>query len=141
MNTIPERNLVVNVSDVVDVVYLASPKPTFESRYYTRMVGCARTHFPHSRLLEARGMFRDNQDWLERWPEVLASLSALVFFAEVDGTVGMGVSKEVSDALAARLPVYYLTGCGGLLGSGAFELVPHAERSPRRFARVALREP
>jgi hypothetical protein len=130
----------VNVQNIGGLVYLASPKPTFGTRLYARMVGRAWKYFPRAGVIKAHGMFRDDDDWLHRWPFMLPSLAALAFFAEPDGTVGMGVAKEVADALALCLPVYFLDDRGRIFGSDSFELVPHAERSPRRFARVALRE-
>ena len=53
---------------------------------------------------------------------------------EPDGTVGLGLCKEVADARALDLPVVFLDDEGGAFD--AFELVPHDARSARRFARV-----
>ena len=121
---------------VVGLVYLASPKPTFGTQWASFMLGRARRLFPHGAVIAAGTLFVSDEDWLKRWPFVLPSLAALAFFSEPDGTLGMGVCKEITDAQALGLPVVLVTERGRALTPDRFELVPHEVRSPRRFARV-----
>jgi len=124
----------VNVADVEGIVYLASPKPTFGTKLARRMIGRARKLFPRAGVIAAGDLFTSNEDWLKRWPFTLGAFAGLAFFSEADGTVGLGVCKEVADAQALDLPVVFLDDEGGVFD--AFDLVPHDARSARRFARV-----
>lgn len=92
MSIVPECSSAVNASDVTGLAYLASPKPTFGTPRYWRMLTQAQEHFPKAEVLPAAGVFESDADWRARWSEVLRSLSVLVFFPEVDGTIGLGVS-------------------------------------------------
>lgn len=138
MRMVPECSSAVNASDVTGLAYLASPKPTFGTPRHRRMLARAQRLFPQAEVLPASGVFESNEDWRARWTAVLASLSALVFFPEVDGSIGLGVSQEVADARAASLPVFLLTDAGELLADGAFNLEPHPLLTARHFERVTL---
>ena len=134
MSSLLQSTAIVNTADVEGIVYLASPKPTFGTKLARRMMGRARKQFPRAGVIAAGELFTSNEDWLKRWPFVLPAFSGLAFFSEPDGTVGLGLCKEVADARALDLPVVFLDDEGGAFD--AFELVPHDARSARRFARV-----
>lgn len=88
-------------------VYIASPLSTYETPRYAAMLARLRELLPDAELLPARDLFTSNADWLRRWPEILPTLAAVVFFDD-RGRIGRGVYQEVEDAQAARLPVFYL---------------------------------
>lgn len=87
--------------------YIASPLSTYDTPRYAAMLVRLRELLPDAELLPARSLFTSNADWLRRWPEILPTLSAVVFFDD-RSTIGRGVYQEVEDAQAARLPVFYL---------------------------------
>jgi hypothetical protein len=95
-----------------EVVYLASSMSTYATARYDAMVEHTRRAFPDAELLSARDLYTSSAHWLSTWPDHLARLTALVFFAETDGSIGKGVYKEIEDALAAGIPVYYLYDSG-----------------------------
>jgi hypothetical protein len=104
-----------------EVVYLASSMSTYDTPRYDAMIEHARQAFPDAELLPARGLYTSSAHWLATWPTHLARLTAVVFFADTDSSVGKGVFKEIEDALAAKLPVYFLYDDGGM--------VPHKDVS------------
>lgn len=119
-------------------IYVASPTPTFGTDYHRRMLCYVRACLPGADLVLPSDVFESTEDWLRQWPNVLASLTGLVFFAEPDGTLGMGVCKEVQDAEAAGLPVWHLDGSRQLHTMGTESLVPFQPQTPRWFARVEV---
>jgi hypothetical protein len=96
-------------------VYLAAPKSEYGSPRYARLVALARKHFPDAELIEARTAFADTADWRASWPDILASLSALVFLTTEMGWIGRGVWAEIREARHLGLPVYHLTDRGLLV--------------------------
>lgn len=92
-------------------VYVASPLTTYRTPRYGAKLAEINERFPDATLLPARDLFRSTADWRERWPELLPTLTGLVFFAEIDGTIGLGVWSELHDA-ADRMPVWYLDDAG-----------------------------
>jgi hypothetical protein len=90
-------------------VYLSCPVTEFHSERYGAMRSLALTHFPDAELQEPRTLFRSRKDWILRWPELLNSIHAVVFFADPAGWIGRGVALEIDDAQALNVPVWYLT--------------------------------
>ncbi len=97
--------------DATPRVYVASPLTTYRTARYDAKLVQIGQRFPTATLLPARDLFRSTADWRERWPALLPTLAALVFFADIDGTIGLGVWSEVHDA-ADRIPVWYLDDAG-----------------------------
>lgn len=90
-------------------IYVASPLSTYHTTRYDRMLSRVRECFPESVILPARDLFASNADWRSRWPDILPTLDALVFFDDDAGCIGAGTERELADALAAAIPVYFLT--------------------------------
>lgn len=88
-------------------VYVASSLSTYDTPRYDRMISAVRLHVPKADILPARDQFTSNADWRRRWPEILPTLAAVVFFDD-RGTIGRGVYQEIEDAQSVRLPVFYL---------------------------------
>lgn len=96
-------------------VYLAAPKSEYGSPRYARLVALTRKHFPDAEVIEARTAFSDTADWRASWPDILATLSALVFLTTETGWIGRGVWAEIREARDCCLPIYHLTDRGHLV--------------------------
>ncbi len=96
-------------------VYLAAPKSEYGSPRYARLVALTRKHFPDAEVIEARTAFSDTADWRASWPDILATLSALVFLTTETGWIGRGVWAELREARDCGLPIYHLTDGGRLV--------------------------
>ena len=101
-------------------LYAAHPLTSYGTPYEARQLEALREHFPGADVLDPAAMFSSNEDWLAKWPEVLATLDALVLFADQAGHVGAGVLRELSDAIGAGLPVLVLGQDGQLYHFGGF---------------------
>jgi hypothetical protein len=88
-------------------VYLASPLSTYQTQRYDAVLAQVEAQYPSAELLPARSLFQSTEDWSNRWPELLPTLTDLVFFAAPDGTVGFGVWCEVQDS-AGCIPIWYV---------------------------------
>ncbi len=95
-------------------VYLASPLGTFRTPSYDAKLAATRAHFPRADVLPARDLFHSNDDWRHRWPSILPTLRALVFFDDGAGYLGLGTYTEAVDAFQAGVPVWYLDDAGEL---------------------------
>ncbi len=96
-----------NIRRCHEPVYIASSLSTYDTPRYAAMLTRLRDLLPDAELLSARDLFTCNADWLRKWPEILPTLAAVVFFDD-RGSVGLGVYQEVEDAQSVRLPVFYL---------------------------------
>lgn len=85
--------------------------------------------FPDAEIVDPAGMFASSTEWLDRWPDVLDGLDALVLFADEHGMVGAGCLREVADAIAAGVPVAYLDPCFGLCELAGFDFLPASVRT------------
>lgn len=88
-------------------VYVASPIQTYTTPCYDTMLARVRVLLPNAELIPARDCFTSNADWRQRWPALLRTLDALIFF-DHQGSIGRGVFQEIEDAQATALPVFYL---------------------------------
>jgi hypothetical protein len=122
-----------------EVIYVASPVASYDKPRYDLMIAHAQRAFPDAKVLPARGLYRDRAHWLATWPAHLARLLALVYFADLDGSIGNGVYKEIADAQARSIPVHYLSDSGALIRGErvALDLIDGG-LSWRRYARVRL---
>jgi hypothetical protein len=60
---------------------------------------------PEVELYDPATRYSSNATWRRAWPRVLETLSGLVLFASLDGTIGAGCMREVLDAVAWGIPV------------------------------------
>src|SRR5690242_15626639 len=89
-------------------IYLAAPMGTYYTPRYEWALSQVRTHFPDHELISAREQYSSNADWCARWPAMCSTLSALVFIADPEGWIGLGVWCEIHYAKKMDLPVWYL---------------------------------
>jgi len=115
-------------------IYIASPISTYQTTRYDRMLTEIARHFPRAEILQARHLFQSTADWRRRWPQLLPTLTGLVFFSDVDSTIGLGVWSEIQDA-GDRIPVWFLDDDGRmhLLANVAVHVTGH---TLSRFATV-----
>jgi hypothetical protein len=122
------------------LIYVASPKAVYQTPRYDQMLLHARRHFPNADLLPARDLYLDNQHWRATWPKHLKRISAVVFFADADATLGRGVVTELSDARRQGVPIYYLQDDGSLLPYKQVAVeVLDGGASWQRYARVRVK--
>lgn len=127
-------------------VYLASSLHTYATPEYSRYLNTLAGLLPDAKILPARDLFRSNDDWRHRWPDILPTLDALVYVEDRDGYIGRAVYTEIIDALAQGIPVRYLAPAGHL-----YELATEDDGEPvltafhpfdwRQFAQLAYRMP
>lgn len=113
-------------------VYVASSLSTYDTPRYDRMIDAVRLHFPEADLLPARDQFTSNADWRRKWPRMLPTLAAVVFFDDGDGYLGLGVSTEIVHAHRSGLPVWFLDDAETLhpIDSGTFSEFPGFDPEP-----------
>ncbi len=88
-------------------VYLAAPMALYDGEAYDRALTLTKQRFARSRVVSAREEYKSSVDWFRRWPDVLRSLSALVFLADT-GWLGYCGYAELRDARDLGLPTFYL---------------------------------
>jgi len=64
-----------------------------------------------NKIVQAKGRYRNAQDWLSTWPKLCAETinGGLFFLLDDDGFIGKGVHTEITDVLKKVLPVYLMT--------------------------------
>jgi hypothetical protein len=118
-------------------VYFASPLDTYWTKRYEARLTLVRRRFKAANILEPRHLFKNGDAWRAAWPELVRSLSTLVFIAGSDGSIGYGVFAEVHDARRHGIATWYLCDEGGFHRDFAFELIDGGA-SWRRYARVVM---
>ena len=124
---------------VLHTIYLASPMPTYGTARYERPLAACGRQIPHAEILEPRSLFADASDWLQRWPLILTTIDALVFFDDGTGIIGYGVWTELHDAERSGKPVLYLADDEQLHAWSDISVRRLSGDNWRRFARVRLR--
>jgi hypothetical protein len=133
-----EESAIVPQDTPHEVVYLATSMSTYDTPRYDAMIAHVQRAWPNAELLPARGLYTSSLHWLATWPHHLKRLTATVFFADTDGSVGKGVFKEIEDSLAAGIPVYYLYDDGGMVPREAISLILiRAGVNWRKYAQVS----
>jgi hypothetical protein len=84
--------------------------------------------------------WRTEEQWRKSWPKVLSGLSSFVVFAGLDGTIGAGCIRELTDAVMRYLPIAGLYN-GVLCAIEGIELLPIPFRSARSTALLRLADP
>jgi hypothetical protein len=120
-------------------VYCAAPVTTYESERYGRLLERARESFPGMAILAARDAWRDNADWLARWPDVCRTLDAMVCIPDASGWIGRGVDTEIRDADRMGIPIWWLADDGELISHRKVRLGPTNESNWRRYRQISIR--
>jgi hypothetical protein len=91
-------------------VYAAHPIVSYGTARERDCLALLRGVLPEADLYDPAGRYSTDAGWLRAWPRVLPTLSGLVVFQGEDGTIGTGCLRELTDAIAWRLPVAALEG-------------------------------
>jgi hypothetical protein len=60
-------------------------------------------------VISARDRFADHDTWIREFAGLIRQIHAIVVALGPDRTVGVGVVREIIEAVAHELPVYFLT--------------------------------
>jgi hypothetical protein len=123
------------------LVYVAGPLSTYGSPKRIDAIAEIR------RIMEPQGkalclpedQFVDNEAWRLGWFDVCRQLHHLTVITADDGSIGAGVLREVSDALACYVPVSLYCGGGLFMPWGAVTITGVALPSPQVVATVGVR--
>ena len=119
-------------------VYLSAPRATHHTTRYATMLSRVETRFPRARIVHARDLFATSDDWLTKWPGVIACLTELVFITNPDGTIGAGVWQEIVDAKRFGIAVWGLADADVLYPLAACRFTPVSPRSLRHHSVVTF---
>jgi hypothetical protein len=117
-------------------VYAAHPVTSYGTPYESSALRRLETMFdPDVELVNPATQFESADEWLQRWPELVIQLDAVVAFAARDRTVGLGVLQEVHDAMLLGISVAVLAQ-DGLRELAQVTYLGPRHRTPRRVARL-----
>jgi hypothetical protein len=90
------------------VVYLAAPVALYQTLFYRRaerLLGEGGAAL----VISARDRFADHNTWIREFPGLIRQIHAIVVALGPDHTIGTGVMREIIEAVAHELSVYFLT--------------------------------
>ena len=119
------------------VIYFAAPLPIHGTPRYQQLLAKLRALRPGAELIEAATLFVSHADWRARWPIIRPTLHELVFITDIDLWIGCGVWREIADAEADGIPVWWLTD-GGLVSLTFVEFSSPNEDDWRHYRRVRV---
>lgn len=118
-------------------VYAAHPMDSYGTAHEAGCLAALAQLLPGVDIFDPAGRYRTDDGWLRAWPRVLRTLSGLVVFAGENGTVGTGCFRELTDAIAAYVPVAVLVG-DQLREIDGFQLLAPPWRSARSAGRLIV---
>jgi hypothetical protein len=90
-------------------VYVAAPMTLYENPAYDRALKSLQ-ELGAARVVGGRDAFKDSEDWLHEFPKILAQAAVVVVLPPANGVLGTGVVREIVEARAAGVPVFFLVG-------------------------------
>jgi hypothetical protein len=122
-------------------VYAAHPKACYGTDHAARHIAHLAELLPNAEVVDPEALgWRTEEQWRRSWPKVLGGLSLFVVFAGLDGTIGAGCIRELTDAVVRNLPVAGFHE-GSLRTIDGLELLPVPFRSARSTALLLLADP
>lgn len=125
--------------EMVGEVYLSAPKSEEGTERYARQLAVIEELLPDAYIVEALTLYEDVAAWRIGMPEIMATMSALVFLTAPGGWVGRGGWAEIQSALQLGLPVLYLTDEDHLVPFASLTCSPPDESDWRRYVQVTPR--
>jgi hypothetical protein len=98
------------------LVYIAHPISTYGSSWSARCIEAVERAWPDAEVIDPAMWFDSNEAWLNDWPHLVATLSALVVVGDEQGRIGAGCLREIADAILWSVPTYTLAERRGVLG-------------------------
>jgi hypothetical protein len=97
-------------------VYVAHPIATYGTSWSARGIEAVARAWPDAEVIDPAVCFDSNEAWLDVWPQLVATLSALVVVGDEQGRIGAGCLREIADAILWSVPTYTLAERRGVLG-------------------------
>lgn len=117
-------------------VYVAHPIPTYRSSWSARCIEAAERAWPDAELIDPAERFGSNETWLDEWPALVATLSALVVVGDEQGRIGSGCLREIADAILWWVPTYTLADRSGELSLAVLGGMTFPERPSPHVAAI-----
>jgi len=96
--------------------YFTASLPMHNNPIYNQTVQNILSNLPYispgsdNLIVQAKGLYRNAQDWLIRWPhDIFLLVNGGGFFILDNGWIGKGVHTEIQDILNKSLPVYLIS--------------------------------
>lgn len=119
-------------------VYAAHPKSCYGTEHAAQHLARLAELLSQAEIIDPETMrWRTEEQWRRSWPKILAGLSSFVVFAGVDGTIGAGCIRELTDAVVRHIPIAGFND-GNLRTIEGIELLPIPFRSARSTALLLL---
>jgi hypothetical protein len=118
-------------------VYIAHPIATYGTAWEHACLAALQDLLPDVELYNPARHYADGAIWRRAWPRVLETLSGLVVFPSLDGTIGAGCLRELFDAVACRIPIAGLEE-SMLYEIETFEFLRQHLLTARRVGRLVL---
>ena len=123
-------------------IYAAHPMAAYGTDHARRALSGLAELLSGCELLDPEERaWETNDAWLAEWPIIVRNIVGLVVFAHQDGTVGVGCVRELTDAIAERVPVAGYSIEAGLVDLAGVDFLPRGERTPRRVGTLRLAGP
>ena len=123
------------------VVYAAHPVTTYGTDLERTALARLAELLPGATVIDPCDRYRDAEHWLEDWPALLPTLSALIVFGAPDATVGTGCLHELADAWWCGMPVAMLDRAGALRHLVGLRMIADADRDRFRTATLVPGQP
>lgn len=118
------------------LVYVAHPVTTYGTARERKLLARVADHLAPAQVIDPAVRYRSRAHWLDDWPRLVGSISGLVVFTDVDGTIGAGCLGELTDAWRLEIPVALVDDHGAFRHVPTLRIVPHGRRTALRTAVV-----
>jgi hypothetical protein len=119
-------------------VYVAHPLAAYGTAHAAACLDIVAGLLPGARLIDPAVTFASAAEWRRAWPRLVRVLGGFVIFGAADGTIGAGCIRELSDAIAVRVPIAGFDLGRGLQEISGFDLIESDSRTARRTAGLRL---
>lgn len=110
-------------------IYAAHPMTCYRTEHERAFLDTLAGLLLGAEIIDPATRYRTTAGWLRAWPRLVSTLSGLVVFADEHGTIGTGCMREVTDAIAAGVPVACLDRRFGLCELAGLDLLPDVMRT------------
>ena len=122
-------------------IYVAHPITTYGSPHESARLRALGELLPGAALINPVASYANNSEWLQTWPRIIRTLTAVVAFGDTAGIIGPGVARELFDAIAVGIPVGGFNPDDGLREVTGVDLLHVGRRSATPTLSLRLGEP